>query len=125
LNDLIEIRPLAGIEFGMEQFAIGANFEGAVARRNQRKRLDALAQFENFGRQTDGLRRVVSNHAVFDRYLGFQRELLSEVKAIGAAKSGQEGGPERRLGARPFRVRQMPERLAETNFAWRKFEKAR
>jgi len=66
LNDLVEIRPLAGLEFGMEQFAIGANFEGAAARRNQRKRCDALAELENFGRQTDGLRRVVSNDAVFD-----------------------------------------------------------
>ena len=66
LNDLVKIRPFARIEFGVEQFAIGANFEGAAARRNQRKRLDALAEFENFGRQTDGLRRVVSNDAVFD-----------------------------------------------------------
>ena len=66
LNDFVEIRPLTGFEFGMEQFAIGANFEGAAARGNQRKRLDALAEFENFGRQTDGLRRVVSNDAVFD-----------------------------------------------------------
>jgi hypothetical protein len=65
-NDVVEIRPLAGLEFGMEQFAIGANFKGAAARGNQRKRLDALAEFENFGRQTDGLRRVVSNDAVFD-----------------------------------------------------------
>ena len=65
-DDGVEVRPVAGIEFGMEQFAIGANFEGAAARRNQRKRLDALAEFENFGRQTDGLRRVVSNDAVFD-----------------------------------------------------------
>ena len=66
LNDLVEIRPLAGLEFGMEQFAIGANFEGAAARWNQCKRFDALAEFEDFGRQTDGLRRVVSNDAVFD-----------------------------------------------------------
>ena len=66
LNDLVEIRPLTGLEFGVEQFAIGANFEGAATRRNQRKRLYALAEFENFGRQTDGLRRVVSNNAVFD-----------------------------------------------------------
>ena len=50
----------------MEQFAIGTNFEGTAARRNQRKRLNALAEFENFGRQTDSLRRVVSNDAVFD-----------------------------------------------------------
>ena len=66
LDDLVEVRPFARIEFGVEQFAIGANFEGAAARRNQRKRLDALAEFENFGRQTDGLRRVVSNDAIFN-----------------------------------------------------------
>ena len=55
----------------MEQFAISANLESATARGNKRKRLDALAELENFGRQTDGFRRVVSNNAVFDRYLGF------------------------------------------------------
>ena len=66
LDDFVEVRPFACIEFGMEQFAIGANFEGAAARGNQRERLDALAEFENFSRQTDGLRRVVSNDAVFD-----------------------------------------------------------
>jgi hypothetical protein len=65
-NDLVKIRPLAGLKLGMEQFAIGANFEGAAARRNQGERLDALAEFEDFSRQTDGLRRVVSNDAVFD-----------------------------------------------------------
>ena len=66
LDDLVKIRPVAGLEFGMEQFAIGPNFESAAARRNQGKRFDALAEFENFSRQTDGLRRVVSNDAVFD-----------------------------------------------------------
>jgi len=65
-DDLIEVGPVAGIEFGMEQFAIGADFKSAAARRNQRKRLDAFAEFENFGRQTDGFRRVVSNDAIFD-----------------------------------------------------------
>ena len=66
LNDLVEIRPLTGFEFGMEQFAIGANFKGAAARRDQLKRFDTLPEFENFRRQTDGLRRIVSNDAVFD-----------------------------------------------------------
>jgi hypothetical protein len=51
----------------MEQFAIGANFKSAAARRDERERFDAFAEFKNFGRQTDGLRRVVSNYAVFDR----------------------------------------------------------
>jgi len=68
LDDGVEIRPVAGIEFGMEEFAIGANLEGAAARGNQRERFDALAELENFSRQTDGLRRVVSNDAVFDRH---------------------------------------------------------
>jgi hypothetical protein len=66
-NNNVEVRPVAGIEFGMDKLAIGPNFKGAAARRNQDERFDALAEFEDLGRQTDGLRRVVSNHAVFDR----------------------------------------------------------
>jgi len=66
-DDGVEIRPVTGIEFGMEQFAIGANFKGAAARRDEGERFDAFAEFKNFGRQTDGLRRVVSNYTVFDR----------------------------------------------------------
>ncbi len=34
LNDGVEVRPVAGVEFGMEQFTIGANFESAAARGN-------------------------------------------------------------------------------------------
>ena len=74
----------------MEEFAIGTDFECAAARRNQGERFDALAEFENFGRQTDGLRRVVSNDAVFDRYFGFHRELLSNSNVMQRAKRGQE-----------------------------------
>jgi len=74
LDDSVEVRPVAGVEFGMEQFAIGVNLESAAARGNQRKRLDALAELKNFRRQTDGLRRVVSNDAVFDRDLGLHRQ---------------------------------------------------
>ncbi len=70
-DDRIEVRPVAGIEFGMEQFAIGANFKSATARRDERERFDAFAEFKNFGRQTDGLRRVVSNDAIFDRDFSF------------------------------------------------------
>jgi len=66
LNGAVEVRPVAGVEFGMEQFTIGANLESAAARRDELERLDALAELKNFGRQTDGLRRVVSNDAVFD-----------------------------------------------------------
>ena len=65
-DDVVEVWPVTGIEFGMEQFAIGADFESAAARRNERERFNAFAEFKNLGRQTDGLGRVVSNHAVFD-----------------------------------------------------------
>ena len=88
--DSVEIRPVAGVEFGMKQFAIGANLEGAAARGNQRKRLNALAKLENFSRQTDGLRRVVSNDAVFDRYLGLHGLAPFQHETIGAAPNGQE-----------------------------------
>src|SRR5207245_10083205 len=58
----------------MEQFAIGANLESAATRGNQRERFDPLAELKNFGRQTDGLRRVVSNDAIFDRDFGLHRQ---------------------------------------------------
>ena len=73
----------------MEQFAIGANLEGAAARGNQGERLDALAELENFGRQTDGLRRVVSNNAVFDRNLGLHRQTPFRSETSDVIRSGQ------------------------------------
>ena len=66
-DDGIEVGPVPGIEFRMEQFAIGANFKRAAARRDEGERFDAFAEFKNFGRQTDGLWRVVSNYTIFDR----------------------------------------------------------
>src|SRR6266481_2590138 len=74
----------------MEQFAISTNFESAAARGNQRKRFDALAELKNFGRQTDGLRRVVSNDAIFDRHFGFHRQSPFRNETIGVMKQGQE-----------------------------------
>ena len=59
----------------MELFAIGGDLEGATARRDERERRDSVAEFENFSRQTDGFRCVVSNRAVFDSDFGFHRLL--------------------------------------------------
>ncbi len=73
----VEIRPFAGVEFGVERFAIGADFEGAAARWNQGERRNPIAELENFSRQTDGFRRVVSNAAILDPDFGFHRSLLS------------------------------------------------
>jgi hypothetical protein len=74
----------------MEELAIGTDFEGAAARRDQGERFDALAELENFGRQTDGLRRVVSDDAVFDRHFGLHLGLLSDKKATEVGRVGQE-----------------------------------
>jgi len=66
----------------MEQFAIGANFKSAAARRNERERFDAFAEFKNFGRQTDGLGRVVSNDAVFDGDFGLHAASSFPTKMV-------------------------------------------
>ena len=86
-GESVKVRPFAGIEFGVEQFAIGADFEGAATRRNEGERRDPIAELENFGRQTDGLGRVVSNAAILDPDFGFHRSLLSRAK-LTAPESG-------------------------------------
>ena len=82
-NERVEIRPFAGIEFGVERFAIGADFEGAAARWNEGERRDPIAELENLSRQTDGFRRVVSNAAILDPDFGFHRTLLSSSEISG------------------------------------------
>ena len=76
LCDRVEIRPLAGLELGVNEFTIDANFKSTAAGRNQFYRIDPC-DFANLSRQTDGFRRVVSNRAVFDSHFGFHQELLS------------------------------------------------
>jgi hypothetical protein len=78
-----------GREFGVEQFAIGANFERAAAGWYQRERRDPIAEFKNLSRQTDGFRRVVSNHAIFDPDFGFHQVLLSQVRSYRQGEAGQ------------------------------------
>ena len=82
-DESVKVRPFAGIEFGVEQFAIAADFEGAATRRNEGERRDPIAELENFGRQTDGLGRVVSNAAILDPDFGFHRSLLSSDEING------------------------------------------
>ena len=121
-HDLVEVRPIAGVEFGMEKFAIGANLESAAARRNERERLDTFAEFKNFGRQTDGLRRVVSNHAIFDRHLVFHVELLSKIKLStrrNAVKQCNGGCPSRIL--LPLRNSSETRKLLEFGWVSRRF----
>ena len=100
LEQSVEIRPIPGLKFGMEKFSIGLDLKRPTARRNQGQRLNALAQFEDLGRQTDGLGRVVSNYTVFDRYLdlhssSFPSETVSaaEIAVKKARRTGASGLP--------------------------------
>ena len=70
----------------MERFAIGADFEGAATGWNQSERRDPIAKIENFSRQTDGFRCVVSNAAILDPDFGFHRSLLSENEVSGKSR---------------------------------------
>lgn len=76
-DDFVEVGPFAGLELGVELFTIGGDFEGAAARWDKGERRDPVAEVEYLGRQTDGLRGVVSNHAILDPDFGFHRSLLS------------------------------------------------
>jgi len=76
-DDGVEIGPFAGVQFGVERFAIGADFEGAAAGWNEGERRNPIAEFEYLSRQTDGFRRVVSNAAILDPDFGFHHSLLS------------------------------------------------
>jgi hypothetical protein len=76
----------------MDEFAVGANFEGSALRWDKRERRDAFSKFKNFGRQTDGLRRVVSNYTIFDRDFSFQRALLSRERGYRVGRGGSRCG---------------------------------
>ena len=70
----VEIGPLAGLEFGVDEFTVDANFEGTAAGRDQPG--SHARRFTNASRQTGGFRFVISDRAVFDRYFRFHARLL-------------------------------------------------
>ena len=82
LRDRVEVGPLAGFEFGVDEFTVDANFEGTAAGRDQ---LGIHARlFTNESRQPGRFRFVVSDRAIFDRYLRFHARLLYLPKTIRA-----------------------------------------
>ena len=78
----------------MEQFSIGVDFESAATRRYKRERFDPVAEFENFGRQTDGFGRVVSNNAIFNRHFGLHTRTPFQNEPYRSDEAGQDGGQE-------------------------------
>jgi hypothetical protein len=79
LCDRVEIRPLAGLELGVNEFTIDANFKSAAVGRNELHRINS-GGFANRGCQTGSPRFIVSDRAIFDRNVCFHRELLSRAK---------------------------------------------
>lgn len=83
LDDLVRVRESAGLQFRVDQFVVDTNLELSAAGGNQGEACDVLFEFEQLLRQTDGLRFVVSNTAVFDRNLhGCDSVIESELGQI-------------------------------------------
>jgi hypothetical protein len=59
---------LAGFLLGIDFLSVNAHFKDPATCRDQRQRTNILFQPQKFFRQTDGLRLVVSNAAIFDDY---------------------------------------------------------
>ena len=79
-GDRVEIRPLAGLEFGVDEFTVDAYFEGTAAGRDQPG--SHARGLTNASRQTGGFRFVISDRAVFDRYFRFHARLLYSLYAM-------------------------------------------
>ncbi len=76
----VEIGPLAGFEFGVDEFTVDAYFEGTTAGRDQPG--SHAGGLTNASRQTGGFRFVISDRAVFDRYFRFHARLLYLLYAM-------------------------------------------
>lgn len=74
LRDRVKVRPFAGLEFGVNEFTIDANFKGTAAGRNQ-PGTDAR-RFVNESGQPGRFRFVVSVGAVLDCYFWLHARLL-------------------------------------------------
>jgi hypothetical protein len=79
-RDRVEIGPLSGFEFGVDEFTVDANFEGTAAGRDQSG--SHARGFTNASRQTGGFWFVISGRAVFDRYFRFHARLLYGLYAM-------------------------------------------
>jgi hypothetical protein len=74
LGDRVKVRPFAGLEFGVNEFTIDADFKGTAAGRNQ-PGIDARG-FVNESGQPGRFRFVVSVGAILDRYFWLHTRLL-------------------------------------------------
>jgi hypothetical protein len=66
-HDRVGFGKLARGGLGVDGLAVGGDLKSATAPRNELQRGDILLKLEQFFRQTDGVRLIVSHRAVFDR----------------------------------------------------------
>lgn len=66
LHDGFRVWKLTRGQFGIDQLAVDADLEPAAAGRHERQPAEGLFELQEFLRQTDGLRLVVSSRAIFD-----------------------------------------------------------
>jgi hypothetical protein len=65
-DDVVRVREFAGLEFGIDQLATDDDLKTAAARRDEFQGTDTFLERKEFGRQTDGLRLVVSKGAILN-----------------------------------------------------------
>ena len=66
LDDGVRLGEFSRLQLGVDFLSINADFETPAAGRHQRERSKVLFELQQFVRQTDGVRLVVSNTAVLD-----------------------------------------------------------
>ena len=65
-QDRLRLRELAGGQLRVDFFAIDDHFKRAATRRDERERFDRFFEPQEFLRQTDGMRLVVSSSAILN-----------------------------------------------------------
>lgn len=73
LEHLLLVGKLAGLELRVHEIAVERQLEAAAAAGDQLQLVDLLlVRGQQFGRQTDGLRLVISHRAVFELHFHFR-----------------------------------------------------
>jgi hypothetical protein len=74
-EDCVGLGEFAGLHLGVDEFPVDGDLEFAAAGGGEGERLNVLFEPQEFFRQTDGLRFVVSNAAIFDGDLQWHKRM--------------------------------------------------
>ncbi len=95
-DDFGRVGECARFLFGVNFFLVHRHFENSATGRNQRERTDLLLELQKFIRQTDGLRFVVSERAIFN---GNLHSHMGKKLLAGASSSRGSVDASRKVGA--------------------------